>query len=67
MPQKQCLEEVHCDTGLPQKRGKTGNQQLNLPPKIIRKRRTNSRMKEIMKIREEVNKIEIQKTIEENQ
>ena len=33
--------EVHNDTGLPQKRRKISNQQLNLPPKRMRKRRTN--------------------------
>ena len=33
--------EVHSDTGLPQQRRKILNQQLNLPPKRIGKRRTN--------------------------
>ena len=37
---KQFLE-VQGDTGLPQKRGNTSNQQLNPPPKEIRKRRAN--------------------------
>ena len=49
----------------------SSNQQLNLPAKIFRKRRKTkpkvSRRKEIIKIREEINKIEIQKTIEKNQ
>ena len=40
MTQKQFLE-VHSDTGLPQKRRKILNQQLNLPTELIRKRRTN--------------------------
>ena len=43
---------------------KISNKQPNLPPKRIRKRRTKpkvSRRKEIIKIREEVNKIEILK------
>ena len=41
MWQKQCLQrKVHSNTGLPQKRRKILNQQLNLPPKRIRKRRT---------------------------
>ena len=33
--------EVHNDTGLPQKRRKISNQQLNLPPKRIRKKKKN--------------------------
>ena len=33
--------EVHSNTGLPQKRRKIPNQQLNLLPKRIRKGRTN--------------------------
>ena len=37
MPQKQFLK-VHRDTGLPQKR-KISHQQLNLPPKRIRKKK----------------------------
>ena len=60
------LREVHSNTGLPQKKRKITNQKLNLPPKRIRKRRTKPtvrRRKEIIKIREESNKIEIQKTI----
>ena len=43
---------------------KISNKQPNLPPKRIRKRRTKpkvSRRKEIIKIREEINKIEILK------
>ena len=55
--------EIQSNTGLPQKRRKISNQQLNLPPKRIRKRRIKHkvRRKEIIKIREEINKIEIQK------
>ena len=33
--------EVHRDTGLPQETRKISNKQPNLPPKRIRKRRTN--------------------------
>ena len=59
---------VHSDTGLPQKRRKILNKQPNLSPKRIRKRRANKtkvgRRQEIIKIREEINKIESQKTIE---
>ena len=40
MLQKQCLEEVHSNTALPQKRRKTFHQQLNPLPKRIRKKRT---------------------------
>ena len=44
MLQKQFLErssQAFLKKGLPQKRRKNSNQQLNLPPKRIRKRRTN--------------------------
>ena len=60
-PQKQCLEEIHSNTAIPQKRRKISNLQLNTPRKWIRKKEPT---KEIIKIREEINKIEIQKTIE---
>ena len=57
--------EVHSDTGLPQETRKIPNKPPNLPPKRIRKRRTNktkvSGRKEIIKIREEMNKIEIKR------
>ena len=60
--------EIHSDTGLPQKKRKISNQQLNLPPKELekeeQKRPKVSRRKEIIKIKEEINKIETQKTIE---
>ena len=48
MPQKQFLDETHTDIGLPQKRRKISNQQLNLLPKRIRKRtnKTQSQQKE---------------------
>ena len=62
--------EVHSDMGLPQKRRKIRNQQLNLPPKRLEKEQSKpkvSRRKEIMKIREEINKIDIQKKREKNQ
>ena len=62
------LREIYSNTGLSQKRRKIPNGQLNPPPKRMRKRRTESpqvsRRKEIIKINEEINKIEIQKTIE---
>ena len=57
--------EIHSNTGLPQKRRKISNQQLNLPPKRTEKeeqtKRKVSRRKEIIKIREEINKIETPK------
>ena len=59
--------EIYSNTGLSQKRRKIPNGQLNPPPKRIRKRRRSpkvSRRKEIIKIKEEINKIETQKTIE---
>ena len=61
--------EVHSNTGLPQTR-KISNQQLSPHQKQLEKEeRTKpkvSRKKEVMNIREESNKIEIQKTIEKN-
>ena len=57
--------EVHSYTGLPQKTRKVSNKQPNLPPKKSEREETTklkgSRRKEIMKIREEINKIEIKK------
>ena len=50
--------------GVPQKRRKISNEQLNPPPKRIREEQTKpkvSRKEEIIKIREEINKIGIQK------
>ena len=72
MPQKQSLEEIHSNSGLPQKGRKIANQQFNPTPKWIRKKEEQtkpkvSKRKEIIKTREEINKIEIQKTIEKNQ
>ena len=61
MPQKQFLEETH---SLPQKRRKVSLQQLNLLPRKLEKEQTKpnvSRRKEIIKIKEEINKIEIKK------
>ena len=59
--------EIYSNTGLSQKRRKIPNAQLNPPLKRIRKRRTKrpkvSRRKETIKIKEEINKIEIPKTI----
>ena len=54
--------EVHSNTRLPQETRKISNKQPNLLSKIIRKRRTKKtqsrRRKEMIKIREEVNKKE---------
>ena len=53
--------EIDIDTGLPLETRKVSN---NLPPKTISKRRTKhkiSRRKKIIKIREEINKIEVKK------
>ena len=58
--------EVHSDTSLSQKLRKNSNKQINLPPQSIRKRMKKSkvsRRKEVVKIREEINKIEVKKTI----
>ena len=41
MQQKQFLEEVHSEIGLPQKTRQISNKQPNLPVKSIRKRKTN--------------------------
>ena len=56
--------KIHSNTGLPQKTRKISNKQPNLPPKRIRKRKTKvkvNKRKEIIKIRQEMNKIEIKK------
>ena len=54
-----------------QKRRKISNQQLNLPLKELEKEEQTkpkvSRRKDIIKIREGINKVEFQKTIEKNQ
>ena len=54
--------EVHSNTRLPQETRKISNKQPNLLSKIIRKRRTKKtqsrRRKQMIKIREEVNKKE---------
>ena len=60
--------EVHSNTGLSQKkRRKISNHNLTCHPKELEKEEQTkpkvSRRKEIIKIREEINKIEIQKTI----
>ena len=59
---------MHSDTGVPQKRRKSSNQQLKLPLKRIEKEGQTkpkvSRRKEIIKMGEGNNKTEIQKTIE---
>ena len=63
--------EIHSNTVLPQKRGKSLinnlTQHLNELEKEEQKKPKVSRRKEIIKIKEEINKIEIQKTIEKNQ
>ena len=56
--------EVYRETELPEEtnKQKISNKQLNIPPKGIRKKITNksqSQQKEIIKIRNEINKIEI--------
>ena len=68
-PKRSAQMEIHSDTGLPKKKEEKSqienlNKHLNelekeeqIEPKV-------SRRKEIIKIREEINKIEIQKTIE---
>ena len=55
--------EVYSNTGLPQEIRKISNKQTNLPSKGILKRtkRKVNRRKEIIKIREEKNKIENRK------
>ena len=56
--------EVYSNTGLPQEISKASNKVSNQPLKEIRKRQTKAkviRRKEIIKIREEINKIEIKK------
>ena len=61
--------EVHSNTGLRQETRKISYKQPNLTPKIIRKRRTNKTQNQQKegnkKVREEINKTEIEKTIEE--
>jgi len=54
--------EVYSNIGLPQERRKISSKQSKLPPKRIRKKKNIkpkvSRMKGIIKIREEINKID---------
>ena len=67
MLQKEFLEEVHSDTGPPQKTREISNQQPNLPLKRIRKKKNKRNLKsreEIIKIRKKINKMEIKKTIQ---
>ena len=63
--------ENHSDTGLPQtKEEKSQTNNLTHHPNVLEKEQIKpkvSKRKEIIKIREEINKIEIQKTIEKNQ
>ena len=66
MQQSSSKREVHTDTGLPQGT-KISNKQLNLPPKRIRKRRTNktqSQQREGNNKDQRGNKIESKQTIE---
>ena len=62
---KACLKEVHNDRGLSQETRKISSKQSNLPPKRSWKRRPKnsrvSRRKEILKLREEINKVGIKK------
>ena len=70
MPQKQCSEGIFSDTGLPQKREKSQIHNLTHHLNELEKEQSKSkviRRKEIIKIKEEINKIEFQKTIEKNQ
>ena len=56
--------EVYSDTSLPQETRKISNKQYNLTPKGTRKRRTNktqSRRKETINIRAEINETETKK------
>ena len=59
--------EVYSSTILPQETRKISNEQPNLTPKAIRERRTKnlkvSRMKQITKIRSEINEKEMKETI----
>ena len=58
--------EIHSNRGLSQKRRKISNQ-LNPPPNELEKEQTKPKVsirKEIIKIGEDIDKIEIQKTIE---
>ena len=59
--------EVYSNSISPQETRKISDKQSNLTPKATRERRTKkpkvSRRKEIIKIREEINEIEMKKTI----
>ena len=61
-----CKREVYSYTCLPQEIRKISNKQSNITPKATRERRTNktkdSRKKEIIKFRSEINEIETRKT-----
>ena len=65
--QSSSKREVFSNTSLPQNTRKVSNKQSTLTPKGTGERRTNKtrsfRRKEIIKIREEINKIETKKTI----
>ena len=60
--------EVYSDTSLPQETRKISNKKPNRMPKATRERRKTkpkvSRRKEIIKVRAEINEIEMKKTIE---
>ena len=67
MLQKKCSEGK---AGLPRKRRKISNRQFNPHLNLLEKEQTEpkvSRREEIIKIREKINKIEIQKTIDQKQ
>ena len=69
MPQNRAQREVHTDKSIHQKRRKNSqinnlNHHLNELEKEEQTRPKANRRKEITKIGEEINKIEIQKTIE---
>ena len=65
--------ETHSNTGLPQKKKKKENSQIDNLTHHLNESEKNKqnpevhRRKEIIKIREEINKIEMQKTIEKDQ
>ena len=60
-------QEIYSNRILPQETRKTSNRQLNFTPKITGKRRKKipkiTRRKEIIKIRSEINEIEMNETI----
>ena len=67
MCKSSCKRKVYSNIGLLKETKSSKKTRAHLPPKSIRKRKTKpkfNRMKEIIKIREEINKIETKKTTE---